>query len=269
MAWLTREKSEYDARPQLLYRFVLGTRRWLYAGGTKDVVLNSETYTASPITHGGVGIGAENDRDNVGVSIPRTSELAALFYAGAPEGIVFLTIYEKHDGDTDYVVRWQGRLVGFALEGNVTVKLTGETYGSSARQPGVFAYFQVLCRHLLGDARCRVQLEEHKQASVVSAITGSTVTVSSMGSRADGWADGGQIVGSGGTRRMVLDQAGPVLLLSSPPRDLSVGEAVTVYAGCDLTLATCRTKFGNYLNYGGFPWIPHVNLFSGASLVAL
>ncbi len=269
MSWFTRERGEYTGKPVWLYRFSMGTTRWLYSGGDKPVTFNNEVYAPAAITHGGVSIGADTDRDSLAITMPRNADIPAMFYGGAPEGVLSLVLYEKHDGDDDYVVRWQGRLVGFTLDGNTSAKLTGETASSSVKAPGLFAYFQVLCRKHLGDKRCRVRMDDHKQVTSITLVSGSVVHVASMGSRADGWADGGEIVGAGGTRRMVLGQDGNVLRLSAPVRDLSVGEAVTVYAGCDLTLATCRDKFGNYLNYGGFPRIPTVNLFSGASLASL
>jgi uncharacterized phage protein (TIGR02218 family) len=36
---------------------------------------------------------------------------------------------------------------------------------------------------------------------------------------------------------------------------IQVGDTFSVKAGCDKTLATCRDKFANVLNYGGFPHI--------------
>jgi hypothetical protein len=40
-----------------------------------------------------------------------------------------------------------------------------------------------------------------------------------------------------------------------------VGDAVKVFAGCDLTLAQCKAKFSNVLNFGGMPHMPQSNLF--------
>lgn len=36
---------------------------------------------------------------------------------------------------------------------------------------------------------------------------------------------------------------------------VSPGDNFTIYAGCDLTLGTCRSKFNNVVNFGGFPHI--------------
>jgi uncharacterized phage protein (TIGR02218 family) len=45
----------------------------------------------------------------------------------------------------------------------------------------------------------------------------------------------------------------PFLPLPSPP---APGDTVTLYAGCDRTMATCNSKFNNLANFGGQPFIP-------------
>jgi uncharacterized phage protein (TIGR02218 family) len=37
---------------------------------------------------------------------------------------------------------------------------------------------------------------------------------------------------------------------------VAAGDQVRVTAGCDKAAATCRTKFGNFLNFRGFPHVP-------------
>jgi hypothetical protein len=48
---------------------------------------------------------------------------------------------------------------------------------------------------------------------------------------------------------------------------LAVGNAFEAFAGCDRSFSTCQSKFGNSLNFGGFPWIPPKNPFAGDSIV--
>jgi len=43
------------------------------------------------------------------------------------------------------------------------------------------------------------------------------------------------------------------------PFDVTVGDQVTLTAGCDKTLATCNGKFSNRLNFGGYPDIPNTD----------
>jgi len=38
-----------------------------------------------------------------------------------------------------------------------------------------------------------------------------------------------------------------------------IGQPVTLFPGCDLRSGTCSAKFGNFLNFGGHPFVPLAN----------
>lgn len=40
------------------------------------------------------------------------------------------------------------------------------------------------------------------------------------------------------------------------PFDIEIGDTFTARAGCDGERSTCKDKFGNIVNFGGFPWVP-------------
>ena len=40
------------------------------------------------------------------------------------------------------------------------------------------------------------------------------------------------------------------------PADVAPGDMLRIEAGCDKRAATCRLKFGNFVNFRGFPHIP-------------
>ena len=61
--------------------------------------------------------------------------------------------------------------------------------------------------------------------------------------------------------------SGGAVTLSAPIPGLKAGDAFEAYPGCDHTLSTCADKFGNQLNYGGFPYIPVKNPFAGDAIV--
>ena len=66
---------------------------------------------------------------------------------------------------------------------------------------------------------------------------------------------------------MILAHSGNSVTLSALLSGLAVGVAFEAFAGCDRTLATCQAKFGNAINFGGFPWIPAKNPFTGDAIV--
>jgi hypothetical protein len=58
-----------------------------------------------------------------------------------------------------------------------------------------------------------------------------------------------------------LAQAGDVLTLILPFSVDMVGKVVTVYAGCDRSIAMCVAKFDNLNNFRGCPYVPTKNIF--------
>ena len=76
----------------------------------------------------------------------------------------------------------------------------------------------------------------------------------------DGWLKYG-FLEANGAYYMIVAHVGQTVTLLHGLEGVSVGETVSAYAGCDQTLETCYTKFGNHLNHLGFTWSPAKNLF--------
>jgi uncharacterized phage protein (TIGR02218 family) len=49
---------------------------------------------------------------------------------------------------------------------------------------------------------------------------------------------------------------GAITLFEAPVRPIAIGDAFTATAGCDKQFATCSAKFGNGVNFRGFPHMP-------------
>jgi hypothetical protein len=68
-----------------------------------------------------------------------------------------------------------------------------------------------------------------------------------------------------GYRRAIVSHQGSTLRLATPmpPGRYNLAELarVTLFAGCDGALATCKNKFSNVPRYGGYPYIPIKNPF--------
>ena len=81
-----------------------------------------------------------------------------------------------------------------------------------------------------------------------------------------GWFVGGRLTAAG-AQRLIVASSGGAVTLSAPIPGLTAGDAFDAYPGCDHTLGTCASKFGNQLNFGGFPYIPQKNPFTGDAIV--
>lgn len=133
-----------------------------------------------------------------------------------------------------------------------------------ALQSSVGESTSAACRATFGDARCQASLATWRQTYTLDAVTDArTLVVSSpvtlpAGTYAqglvevmDGAAAGWQMEVKAwtlGTRTLGLYLPLPILP--------AVGDTVRVTAGCDKSIATCKTIFSNVINFQGEPYVP-------------
>ncbi len=265
MTYQLRENSVQGGEPVELYRFAQGTRKWLYTSGPDVQDHLSETYEPAAIMRSVIDRTTDITRSGIEITMPRDSELSREFIAAPPEGVISVTIYRRHIGDTETIVIWKGRVSGAKLTGH-KLELSCSPISSSLRRPGLRAKYQLMCRHALYDNGCGVLKDSYKTSGVIAAVAGTQVQVNAAASQPDGYFNGG-IISTPVGQRMVLSHVGQTLTLMSQIPGLQIGEAADLYAGCDHSMDTCRLKFSNIENYGGFPFIPIKNPFSGDAIV--
>lgn len=125
-----------------------------------------------------------------------------------------------------------------------------------------------LCDAELGDARCGVDVggAAYRAEAEVTAIRDRyRIEVEGITGFDAGWFDLGVAAWSSGARAGLRDRvlasersgALDVLAFAMPVGDwVAAGDTLTLTAGCDRSFATCRTRFGNGVNFRGFPHIP-------------
>ncbi|MBD8890144.1 DUF2163 domain-containing protein [Roseibium litorale] len=133
----------------------------------------------------------------------------------------------------------------------------GQTYG---RQ------FDRTCGWELGDGKCQVALAGWTFSGVVAmAFDFRSFTVTGLDGNGAGLFRRGLLTWTGGANaglqmevKRHLNEAGAITLeLALPMADvIEAGDAFTVQAGCDKTWTTCRERFANGDNFGGFPHMP-------------
>jgi uncharacterized phage protein (TIGR02218 family) len=206
---------------------------------------------------------------------------AARFLAPLGNQPVTLTIFRGHEqvlGET--VAHWKGRVVGAEVEGARLI-LSAESIFSTLRRAGVRAKYQSLCRHALFGRGCGLDIAQHLAVLTVAAVSGGTVTVPGASVQPDGWYRGG-VLRFGVQLGFIIGHVGATITLSRPMPEIASALAdpaidpvtgtpllvtVDIAPGCDLRAETCAAKFGNLLNFGGFPVIPGRNPFGGGSVV--
>ena len=128
--------------------------------------------------------------------------------------------------------------------------------------------YQALCDAELGDPRCGVDLDDpsYRASAVVLEIRDRHhLVIDGVGGFAENWFGFGTAVWGGGRRIGLTDRIVSQARLGGTDV-FGFGEAVgdwvlpgdllVARAGCDRRFATCREKFGNAVNFRGFPHIP-------------
>ncbi|BAQ47961.1 MULTISPECIES: DUF2163 domain-containing protein [Methylobacterium] len=128
--------------------------------------------------------------------------------------------------------------------------------------------YQRSCDALLGDARCGIDAGAaaiRGAGTVATVRSARSVTASGLAGYISRWFEAGRLVWTSGAnagaavevRAHGLSGGLASLDLWEPmPAPISPGDTFQVTAGCDKSLASCRDKFANVLNFRGFPDLP-------------
>jgi uncharacterized phage protein (TIGR02218 family) len=126
-------------------------------------------------------------------------------------------------------------------------------------------YFVPQCNHALFDGGCGLSKAAFAVNGSVTSAGGapSVIGFSTSLTAADQWFALGYLVWTSGANAGVISnvklyynangQTSLIYPLSITP---SVGDAFTIYPGCDKLQSTCTTKFNNLANFRGFPFVP-------------
>lgn len=127
--------------------------------------------------------------------------------------------------------------------------------------------FTRTCNHQLFGKGCKLNKADFKLEANITAVNlqARTVTVDDVvsGAGANYWKHGYLEHGPTGLK-MTIQQSenssgSTIVKLNQWSPDIEVGHAVKLFPGCNNTFATCRDKFGNAPNFGGFSQVPNKN----------
>lgn len=265
MSYATLESSTQDGSPVELYVFVQGTQTWRLTSAAEAVTYQSVEYTPSSVTRDRIKQTSDPLKDSLKLEFPRGDIFASQFLGFAPDIVTAVTVFRGHVGDGEFTPYWKGRVISAVASGN-RIQVACESVFSSVQRPGLRARYELTCRHALYSARCGVNLEASRVAGTAAAVSGVTVSVSEADLYDGGYFTGGMIKAPDNSTRFIVNHVGATLTIQRPIAGLSAGQAVSLYPGCDHLHTTCRLKFDNLDNFGGFPWFPTRNPYDGSSI---
>lgn len=270
MSFDAQERAIDTAQPIELYEFTYGVNKFLYTTQATNYVVGNTVYEAIPISRQSMKISTDSRRDQLILTAPRDFQIAQFFKISSPGEPINLTIKKKHRNDTEAIVEWLGRVMA-AEWGGSGVKLTCESVYSVIQKRGLTRVYSYACPFTLYGKECKVDAGAYKRTATLTAVNATVLTSVDFGTQVDGYWTGGYISWESPDKilftRFVTGHSGNQISLSQQLQGLAVGDRVDIYPGCNHTLETCRYKFNNLLNYGGFPWIPNKNPFTSSSSI--
>lgn len=271
MSFLNIETSRNSGQPFELYEFKYGAYIYRYNTTANDVVINNFTYVPMQLSRQNITLTSDIRRSQLQINAPTNFEVANFFRASIPATPISVTIKKKHRNDAEVITEWIGRIMT-AEWTHSGVTLICESYYTAIQGNADFRYYNYSCPHMLYGARCKVNRINYKVTISVQAVSGTIITSSVFSGYPSRYFTGGYIsfhdthTGLIHTRHIVA-HSGNTITLSNQIPELTVPKQIEVYPGCDHTLNTCKNKFNNHLNFGGFPWVPKKNPFSSASTI--
>lgn len=282
MTYDAREASVAGGSPYYLYEFNTNGKAFRFTDHPANLEWNGQTWKAFPITHTEVKQSGEISKNSIKVEFPIQGEFAGLFLGWSPDHVVSFTLRRGHMGESTTLVYWKGRVTSHVLKDQL-LELKCESIFTSMRRSGVRARYQKNCRHALYGRGCNVDKDAFAVPGLLAAVSGLTLAVPEAASKPDNWFLGGAVEFPDGSFRMIKAHTGSSITISRASRyvndniaslgyGLSYGQAyggmrVVLYPGCDRTIATCKNKFNNLDNQGGFRWIPSKNPMGGSSII--
>lgn len=268
MSFNDGEISTQDGRPVALYLLEWGATVWAYTSADRNITRNEiiggeETeveYQAIAVSDSGMVQGGSSQNDFT-LDCPSNIEIVDLFRGTPPSETIWLTVRRQQYGDTDAPIYWNGTVTNVKNIGSGSAQVIGKPLTASFKRTGLRLCWTRECPHFLYDHSCRVDPNAFKTEAEIIDITGSTINVDNVGGHGDGYFRGGYAEwerNEDGTieRRMIESQTGTLITMFGLTDGMTLGDTVSLFPGCDRTPTTCKNKFNNLPNYGGFDFMP-------------
>ena len=213
------------------------------------------------------GGGPDTRKENLVVTVAGDNAVAKQYINSVPGVAGLLTIQriQRPDVAEEVITIFSGKIASVAFEeSGRKAKLKIEPLVTAQSKPLPNYTYQGLCNHVLYGDLCGVDDTDvaFRLTGAVTAVSGITITVTGADANGDDHYTGGFVEISGSSdRRLIIDQTGTVLTLHLPFTVSPISTNVLVFAGCDHAISTCKTKFDNVDNFGGFAWVPSKNVF--------
>lgn len=235
----------------------------------RDLSFDGQTYRAA------TGMSARALQMGTGLSVDNSEAMGALSSASISEADIAAGRFDGAEV-LCWMVNWSDPAARMLLfrgnfgevtrqAGAFSVELRGLT--DALNQMGGQVYVRS-CTAVLGDARCRFDLDQAGFSFEVPLAGRDALgryLFDALPGTEERWFERGRISVVGGSAAgqvglvkfdQTIDGLRTVELWSKFALDPEPGDLIRLEAGCDKANTTCKLKFNNFLNFRGFPLLP-------------
>ncbi|MFT6912131.1 MAG: putative phage protein (TIGR02218 family), partial [Paracoccaceae bacterium] len=217
------------------------------------------------------GLTAKALVQTTGLSVDNSEAVGALSDGGLTEGDILAGRFDGADVESwrvnwsdvaQRIVQFRGTIGEISRAGGAfTAELRGLT--EAMNQPAGRVY-QKPCSAVLGDGACGFDVETagyFSDTGFVDVDDARVFTFAGLNGFQERWFERGVLLVTSGAATglsgiikndLVVDGNRVIELWQSLKVDQSAIDTVRLVAGCDKRAASCKTKFGNFLNFQGF-----------------
>ena len=267
---------ETGERPAFLYhfwvRFPTTTDHWYFTSFAETLTVGGHDYAPEPITHGELRTGLKADTESLQIDsvIFDDNPLAQFVPFTLPFPLNVEIIETTLPMLNAPTTLFAGTIQSVTAKGRkLTANCVSLIDAFERKLPR--HVFQTRCNYALFEpSTCKLSRSGFAITATITAIDGTDptiVTVSVGPDLATHWFTEGWIeVGTGNTEEIRtvkdstrIDATHQRLNLTRPLFENIVGASLIALPGCDKRNVTCQTKFDNFANFGGMPYLPTDN----------
>lgn len=232
---------------------------WYFTSGDVSFTYDANVYIPIVIKRGTIEYNQQIEATKVTIEMNHINQPAIQYILSNPIDRIWCQILKtfRDQSPIEPIVMFVGMLKNVNLQDLIAkIDCTGFEYFLKRNVPRY--QYQSMCNYFLySDDECDVDKDLYKTETTIESIdsTGLTITSADFALKDDDYFSWGYLIFEN-AKRMIIYHTGDTIKLRYPITDLAVDSAITVYAGCNRNVETCRDKFDNLDNFFGMPYIP-------------
>lgn len=260
MSYIEQEQGVLTGKPIELYEFIYPDKTYRYSTSISPYTALGEEWTPIAITRGNIKVSNRKGSLPLKITAPKDFLPATNFKSNSRNRIP-VVLYRTHIGDEEIFLqgKWFVSEVSFTNVNSI-IQISTVAVLLQTELPRYFYQFQ--CNHELYGAECGV---------APSFVSGTILVIDSGDTRNIRLsvtipADALLGVITVGTEHRLIRQADGTqdIVILEPFINASVNDSFSAHdKGCDRSYTTCVAKFSNGVKFGGMPFIPKRNIFTG------